>query len=321
MFGWGQGQNISPFQFKDNLGNLDTTESDADRQYQQQLAQMLLQQAQGGGPAQAIAQQQLQQATDKNIASAMATGQSMPGGSGNNLAVARNILNAQAGAGQEEAGQSADLRAKLQLAGQNELGQQLQGMRGQDITQAGAAQTGELQAQQLQAGNDLATQQLINNALQGQASSTYGTQGVLGPLTSGAQGAGSSLTQWALSGGGAAAAASTGGKLPGKAKVPGDSEANDTIPILASPGEGIIPRSHMDDPEKAAAFAREMVLKKHAEGGVVDSHEDPEKEAEFLSAFKASKRNGKSGFKRMLAMQADHGERLAKLEKMLKAHA
>lgn len=34
-------------------------------------------------------------------------------------------------------------------------------------------------------------------------------------------------------------------KVPGKANVPGDSTQNDKVPILASPGEGVVPRSIM----------------------------------------------------------------------------
>lgn len=41
----------------------------------------------------------------------------------------------------------------------------------------------------------------------------------------------------------AAMAASKGAVIPGQAKVEGDSEANDTVPILVSPGEIVIPRS------------------------------------------------------------------------------
>ena len=33
-----------------------------------------------------------------------------------------------------------------------------------------------------------------------------------------------------------------GGMVPGQAQVPGDSPANDTVPIVASPGEAVLPR-------------------------------------------------------------------------------
>ena len=36
-----------------------------------------------------------------------------------------------------------------------------------------------------------------------------------------------------------------GGMIPGKARVPGDSERNDHVPIMASPGEAVIPRTQV----------------------------------------------------------------------------
>lgn len=50
------------------------------------------------------------------------------------------------------------------------------------------------------------------------------------------------------------AAASKGGKVNGKPKVKGDSLKNDTVPAMLSPGEIIIPRSHVGSPEKIASF-------------------------------------------------------------------
>lgn len=50
-------------------------------------------------------------------------------------------------------------------------------------------------------------------------------------------------------------------KVPGKAAVAGDSAKNDTVQAMLSPGEGVIPRTAMTTPEKAAAFARQMVMK------------------------------------------------------------
>lgn len=49
-----------------------------------------------------------------------------------------------------------------------------------------------------------------------------------------------------------------GGKIPGKAKVSGDSKQNDTVSIMASPGEGIIPRTHMTSKDAAHAFVEKM---------------------------------------------------------------
>jgi hypothetical protein len=52
-----------------------------------------------------------------------------------------------------------------------------------------------------------------------------------------------------------------GAKVPGTAKVDGDSEKNDTVPALLSPGEIVVPRSAAKDPEKAAAFAKSVAMR------------------------------------------------------------
>lgn len=48
-----------------------------------------------------------------------------------------------------------------------------------------------------------------------------------------------------------------GGKVPGKAAMPGDSPMNDTVPATLSPGEVVIPRSIVSQPEKAKSFVEE----------------------------------------------------------------
>jgi hypothetical protein len=59
--------------------------------------------------------------------------------------------------------------------------------------------------------------------------------------------------------------ASKGKQIPGKAKVKGDSYANDTVKAVLSPGEIIIPRSIAqgdDAPRKAAEFVAAVLSKK-----------------------------------------------------------
>lgn len=56
-----------------------------------------------------------------------------------------------------------------------------------------------------------------------------------------------------------------GGKVAGKAKMPGDNSKNDTVPTMLSPGEIVIPRSiaeHPDAPAKAAKFVAALMRKK-----------------------------------------------------------
>lgn len=55
-----------------------------------------------------------------------------------------------------------------------------------------------------------------------------------------------------------------GGKVPGKAKVSGDNEKNDTQPTLLSPGEVVLPRSVTQSPQAAKKAAEFM---KHVQKG------------------------------------------------------
>lgn len=55
-----------------------------------------------------------------------------------------------------------------------------------------------------------------------------------------------------------------GGKIPGKALVKGDSPKNDTVPVMASPGEAMLPRHIMESdnpPEAAKQFVMELMKK------------------------------------------------------------
>lgn len=65
---------------------------------------------------------------------------------------------------------------------------------------------------------------------------------------------------------GRALAMKSGGKVPGQAKVAGDSLKNDTVPALLSPGEIVIPRTVANKgPEAAAKFvAAIQARKKHS---------------------------------------------------------
>lgn len=69
-----------------------------------------------------------------------------------------------------------------------------------------------------------------------------------------------------------------GGKVPGQAKVAGDSETNDTVAAKLSPGEVVLPRSVMNskDPVNAAAQFVAAELKKKKGGG---DHQGDFKEA------------------------------------------
>lgn len=318
--GWGQGQTYNPFQFDPNAANINTGQSDQDRLQQQQLAKMLLDQAQGGGPANQIVGQQLQNATDANVRQAMALGQSMPGnGGGGNLAIARNILDNAARSQQTAAGQGAELRGQLQLAGQQQLGQELGGMRGQDIGLSEAQTQANLENQGQQANYNLGFQGLENNAIQGQASNTTGIEkGLIGGASGGLSGA----AGLGSSGGGAAGGAagmggdlaapvlmSPGGWVPGHHPYNHDTTSQDVVKALLTPHEIVLPLSvteSADPPARAAEFV-ERVQKK-ADGGEVGPDD-----------FARALRGKKSGFKRMVRGHQNHEKRLAKLEKLVEA--
>lgn len=85
-----------------------------------------------------------------------------------------------------------------------------------------------------------------------------------------------------------------GGRVPGHAEVHGDSEKNDKVPALLSPGEVVIPRSKAKDGDKAKAFVE--AIAKH-DGS--KEHEDAE------------------GYGHVLARTRDLHERLKKIEHAL----
>lgn len=62
----------------------------------------------------------------------------------------------------------------------------------------------------------------------------------------------------------------SGGPVPGQAQVKGDSEDNDTVPAMVSPGEVVLPRSVTQSgnaPDKAAEFVRHLQEKEGKQQG------------------------------------------------------
>jgi hypothetical protein len=102
---------------------------------QMALIQQLQDQAAGKGPS--LAQMQLQKATDQNMASAMALGASQRGAG--QAGMLRGIQNQQAGLSRGMAADSGILQLQEQMQARQMLGQNLGGMRGQDL---GASQMG-----------------------------------------------------------------------------------------------------------------------------------------------------------------------------------
>lgn len=103
-------------------------QQDQFRRGQLDLAYQLQQQAAGKGPS--LAQSQLRQGTDRNLAQAMAMAGS---GRGNSALQMRQLGQQRAMIGQQAGQQAADLRMQEQMAAQQQLAGVLSGGRGQDI--------------------------------------------------------------------------------------------------------------------------------------------------------------------------------------------
>jgi len=219
---------------------------------QQALAQALQAQMSGAGPS--VAQQALKQATNRNIQqnTAMIASQK-----GINPALAQKLAAQNAAAmGQEAAAQGATLQAQEQLAARGQLGglygqmgqqnltaqsQYLQGVQGQNQINAGIEAQNAANMAGLAGGVINAAGSALTAGLGGAKTAPMGGSG-------GGAGGGSRTVQGMMT------PMSEGGKVDGKAKVKGDSEKNDTVPAMLSPGEIVIPRSHSDSPEKAKEF-------------------------------------------------------------------
>lgn len=244
------------------------------------LAQQLQAQANGQGPN--IAQLQLQQATNRNIAQGAGQIGSIRGI--NPALAARLIEQNTAAQSQQAAGQSGLMRAQQQLAAQQNLagvygqqaGEALGGgqLAGQLYGTAQGAQTAQNQqivdaksaADKVNAETALANAKASQSAGGGLLSGLASVAGTAfgGPLGGAIAGAGMK----ALSGG--AGGQAHGGKIHGQALKPGDHPENDIVPAMLSPGEIVVPRSITqaeDAPEKAAEFIRALQKHKDSEKG------------------------------------------------------
>jgi hypothetical protein len=248
---------------------------------QQALADVLRASVAGEGPS--VAEAQLKQATDQNVQQTAGLIGSQRGL--NPALAARLAAKAGADANQTAAGQGATLRAQEQIAARGQLADVLGGMQTgatSVLGTAGKLQEGQNQtrvqnvlgAQGINAGVAAGNQQAATEA---QKTNTGFQSALVGGLLSGAGAV--------LAGGGKA----EGGEIPGKPRVRGDHPANDTVPILASPGEIVLPRT------------------------VAQAKDAPERAAEFVAAIKAKK--GGDGYGKVLAQTRELDERLARLER------
>lgn len=259
-------------------------------QNQGSLAQQLMLQQQGKGPAAELAQQQMMQALSQNQSAAAGT---IASARGVDPALAQRLaLNAQASQSQNEAGQAAQERLQSQLGATQALGGVLAQQRAGDIGQIGAGVNylgtglgGQGQQNNTLVNQNEATQQInanqatnnvnsinLNNSLQQQTDA--GNAGASGKLAGGiasgigdllnnkaAQSAVSTLLP-AAAADGKAAGAFAGPVTTGARPYPGDNKGNDTQPILVQRKETVLPASIADDPEAAKAFVA-AINKKH----------------------------------------------------------
>lgn len=251
------------------------------------LAKALLAQSQGAGPNPAL--DQLHQTTDQNVAQANSLIASQRGL--NPALAARAMARDTAEANQQATGQAAVMRANQQLSAEGALSglygqmgsQQIQNqgvLQGAQANQNNAINTGTLGTGQL--NEQSAAQNNAINAAVAQSNSDRNASFWGGVINAGAGAAAHAAT-----------AMSTGGEVPGKASVPGDSLANDKVPAVLSPGEIVIPRSHAKDPESAKSF---------------------------IDAIMASKGDdGAPGYAKVLRARKTHEERMADLSKFLGA--
>lgn len=207
---------------------LDTANSAAERQRMSGLIGQLQNQAQTGNGSW---QQRLAQSTGQANNAAIALGQSMPGV--NRLSSQRSAANAVGADNQRAVGQGNILRAQTQQNAQSQLDSLLSGQGQQDVTESTAQGAARQSAREMRAQMDAAnTKNAVNQA--------------------------SGIAQ---AGAAAATLLSDGGPVPGKPKVFGDDEKNDTVPAWLSPGEIVLPRSVVDGPDapaKASAFVQAL---------------------------------------------------------------
>lgn len=194
-----------------------------------QLQQMLMDQAQGKGPN--LADQMNRLAVQRNQAAAASLLGGMKGISP--AAMTRAVTNAQTQAGAEAAGQATLARMQQQMEAQRLLGVNSLGM-------TGIGANYKQGAQGINAGVEQANTAAMGKVIGGVASGLAGGA-AMGAMANGgevppANGPQSWLGQAALEMRG-------GGMVPGRAAVPGDAAANDTVRAMLSPGEVVLPRT------------------------------------------------------------------------------
>lgn len=203
--------------------SVDTSQADADRARMAQILAQLQTAATTGGGAW---EQALANSTEQARGVSSALGMSGVNTGQDPMAAARGIYNGQTAASQQAVGEGNLLRAQTEQGAQADIASINAATNSTDAQQA-AEQAAAAQARR-EANNEIAA---------GNYNNTVRTAGAVGQAVM--------------------AMVSKGGEIPGKPRVYGDDEANDTVPAWLSPGEIVIPRTIAQDPaaaEKAASF-------------------------------------------------------------------
>jgi len=250
-------------QFNNQTGQIQGVQAN-----QNNLANMLMQQAQGNGPN--VANTQLQQSLAQNQQQQAGAIGSIKGI--NPALQARMIQQGGQQAAMGAAGQASVNTQQQMVNAQNQLGSALANQQQGNL---GAQNAGTALYGTAAGLNQATAGQNAANATTMRGQNITATQNQLSDL--------GSIATNVTSGGGVLGSMAGGGivpdvlhligladggrVVPGKAPFPGNDPRNDIVTgdmpggqhIAVSPEEGILPRSVMDDPEAAAAFARDMV--------------------------------------------------------------
>jgi hypothetical protein len=275
------------------------------------------QQAGDFGPGGSLAQKILEQGLGQNIAGVRSQLASQRGL--NPALAARYAAEQTAQLGGQSAQQAGILGLQQQLGAQQMLGQLTTGaaqlgskagdiygqMRGQDIAQATATSDAALKRLGVLASSDTGIRQLqMQTGLQeneirqkiaaaNQAAAAGDRQMVAQIIGSITGGASAGLAK-------AAVGAFSGGRIDGKAPVPGDHPKNDVVDAKLSPGEIVIPRSAAgskkaaksfidslddwdDEPSYGKVLKARQQKKNYADGGVVE----PDLDKEILDKYRS----------------------------------
>jgi hypothetical protein len=228
---------------------------------QQDYINALRAQANGQGPS--VAQAMMNNSLQQNVANTNALAASAKGNS-NPILAQRMAMQQNSQSAQQAAQMGAVGRMQEQLNAQGQLGGALANMRNQDMQNSGLFNNLGLNYNNLalqnkgaglSASNANLTQDMnaknINASIAtgNTAAQNAATQTVVGGVLSGGAKVGAAI----------ATGAHTGGVVPGKATVKGDSIQNDKVPMALSPGEIVIPKTMSSDAEKAKAFVEHLL--------------------------------------------------------------